>query len=132
LTLTAAAFSLPHGPEIPTAIEARQAGNPHWYKYWANDQAVVESDDLNGGEFTVEWNEPNGGNFVIGKGYQTGFNTWAHLPLGGSRCLTDRNGLSIDISVASSITPVLLRLAATRTHTSPSTAGPTAQLYVLV
>lgn len=56
-------------------IDKRQSSNPHWYKYWANDKAVVESENLSGGKFTVEWDEPNGGNFVIGKGYQTGFAT---------------------------------------------------------
>lgn len=76
LTLAVGALSLPYEPEQPATLEARQGGNPpHWYKYWANDQAVVEAEDLDGGEFTVEWNEPNGGNFVIGKGYRTGFNT---------------------------------------------------------
>jgi endo-1,4-beta-xylanase len=75
LSLAAAVLGAPHGPEEPAPIEARQANPPHWYKYWANSQAVVESEDLDGGEFTVEWDEPTGGNFVIGKGYQQGFAT---------------------------------------------------------
>jgi hypothetical protein len=75
LSLAVGALSVPYGPEQAAPLVARQAGAPHWYKYWANDQAVVEADDLDGGLFTVEWNEPNGGNFVIGKGYQTGFDT---------------------------------------------------------
>lgn len=75
LSLAVVSLSAPHGPEQPTSLAARQASAPNWYKYWANDKAVVEAEDLGGGKFTVEWNEPNGGNFVIGKGYQRGFNT---------------------------------------------------------
>ena len=54
-------------------VERRQGGQPHWYKYWANSEAVVEAEDRDGGEFALSWAEPTGGNFVIGKEYQTGF-----------------------------------------------------------
>jgi hypothetical protein len=74
LTLAVGALAAPYGPEHP-ALESRQTSNPHWYKYWANDKAVVEAQNLDGGKFIVEWDEPNGGNFVIGKGYQTGRET---------------------------------------------------------
>lgn len=74
LSLLTAVQAAPGTPENP-ALASRQSAQPHWYKYWANANAVVESENLSGGVFSVDWNEPNGGNFVIGKGFQTGRNT---------------------------------------------------------
>lgn len=75
LPLVLGVLGSPHGPERPTSLETRQSKSPHWYKYWTNSQADVEAKNLDGGEFSLTWDEPSGGNFVIGKGYQTGFET---------------------------------------------------------
>jgi endo-1,4-beta-xylanase len=46
-----------------------------WYnKEWANDQANLTYENRAGGAFAVSWKEPNGGNFVVGKGYNPGRN----------------------------------------------------------
>jgi endo-1,4-beta-xylanase len=74
IALAVGALAAPYGPEHPS-LETRQGGNPYWYKYWANDKAEVTAKDLGQGKFSVVWDEPTGGNFVIGKGYQTGFET---------------------------------------------------------
>ncbi|KAH8173410.1 glycosyl hydrolases family 11 domain-containing protein [Sarocladium implicatum] len=73
LPLATGAIAAPH--EQPKEDLERRQSQPHWYKYWANDQAVVEAENRDGGEFALSWAEPTGGNFVIGKGYQTGFET---------------------------------------------------------
>lgn len=76
LTLALSVLAAPSGPEKSASFVARQAGkSPNWYKYWANDKAEVEAQNLDGGKFALTWDEPSGGNFVIGKGYQTGFDT---------------------------------------------------------
>jgi endo-1,4-beta-xylanase len=44
-----------------------------WYsKYWANDKADLTYDNRAGGVFAVTWDEPDGGNFVVGKGKNPG------------------------------------------------------------
>jgi hypothetical protein len=54
-------------------VLARQDDENFYSKNWANEDAVVEYDDRDGGEFAVTWDQPNGGNFVVGKGYNPGF-----------------------------------------------------------
>jgi len=51
-------------------LERRQS--PTYSKNWSNDKAVVEYQSLAGGAFTVNWDQENGGNFVVGKGYNPG------------------------------------------------------------
>jgi hypothetical protein len=61
----------------PSLIEPEENLVPRqgtqWYsKYWANDQANVDYENRAGGVFAVTWDEPNGGNFVVGKGKNPG------------------------------------------------------------
>lgn len=71
----AAPFVGPAEEHVSDLAGRQSSKGPTWYKYWANDQAEVDAKDLGGGKFYLSFNEPNGGNFVIGKGYQTGFDT---------------------------------------------------------
>jgi endo-1,4-beta-xylanase len=76
LPLAMDVLGAPHEQDRRSDVVSREsAAGPTWYKYWANDQADVDADNLSGGQFALTWDEPNGGNFVIGKGYQTGFET---------------------------------------------------------
>jgi len=38
-------------------------------QYWANDQAKLTWKSGNAGQYSVNWTNPTGGNFVVGKGY---------------------------------------------------------------
>ncbi|KAI6778732.1 uncharacterized protein J7T54_000766 [Emericellopsis cladophorae] len=67
LPLVLGVLGVPSTQEEPVHEMVRQGGNPHWYKYWANDKAVVEAENLSGGELTVNWDEPNGGNMPLAK-----------------------------------------------------------------
>ena len=53
---------------MKSALEARR-DDELWPMYWANEDAVLEREDLERGEFTVTWDQPNGGNFnfVVGQ-----------------------------------------------------------------
>jgi endo-1,4-beta-xylanase len=41
-------------------------------QYWGNDFADFEYESGPGGEYSLEWNQRAGGNFVVGKGYRPG------------------------------------------------------------
>jgi len=57
---------------IAERLEARQASSntPNARQYWENDFADVDYVDLGTGAYSVDWSNPPGGNFVIGKGWQ--------------------------------------------------------------
>lgn len=38
-------------------------------QYWANDAAKLTWKSGNAGQYSVNWSNPSGGNFVVGKGY---------------------------------------------------------------
>lgn len=38
-------------------------------QYWANDAAKLTWKSGNAGLYSVNWSNPSGGNFVVGKGY---------------------------------------------------------------
>lgn len=38
-------------------------------QYWANDNAKLTWKSGNAGQYSVNWSNPTGGNFVVGKGY---------------------------------------------------------------
>jgi FlaG/FlaF family flagellin (archaellin) len=38
-------------------------------QYWANDNANLTWKSGNAGLYSVDWKNPSGGNFVVGKGY---------------------------------------------------------------
>jgi endo-1,4-beta-xylanase len=69
-TLVAAASAVLGAPSqefAPAAVEKRQ--NPTYSKNWSNDQANVTYENRAGGVYAVNWLQPNGGNFVVGKGF---------------------------------------------------------------
>jgi len=74
LSLAVAVIAAPQGPEYAALGKRQKSTDPYWAKYWANDKANLTWDPraTTNGEFRVSWNEPNGGNFVVGKGFQTG------------------------------------------------------------
>lgn len=39
-------------------------------QYWANENAKLTWKSGNAGQYSVNWSNPTGGNFVVGKGYQ--------------------------------------------------------------
>ena len=38
-------------------------------QYWANENAKLTWKSGNAGQYSVNWTNPTGGNFVVGKGY---------------------------------------------------------------
>ena len=38
-------------------------------QYWANENAKLTWKSGNAGQYSVNWSNPTGGNFVVGKGY---------------------------------------------------------------
>lgn len=64
-------FGAPEQRVTSGSLKGRQ-DEALYSKYWANDDAVLEWEDRAGGEFAVTWDQPNGGNFVVGKGYNPG------------------------------------------------------------
>jgi len=52
-------------------LEARQGSN-FAVQNWANDFADVDFVSGPAGQFSAEWNNGFGGNFVVGKGYRPG------------------------------------------------------------
>jgi endo-1,4-beta-xylanase len=52
----------------PQPLEARQ-GN-FAIQNWGNDWAEYNFTSGSAGKYTVDWNNPPGGNFVVGKGYR--------------------------------------------------------------
>lgn len=72
-TFALVASALGHPGQYPKADSVQPRQQASFYsKYWANDKAELDWDDLDGGKFAVSWDQPNGGNFVVGKGYKPG------------------------------------------------------------
>lgn len=74
LSLITAATAVVGAPSQPSEADALivKRQNTFYEKNWSNDQAVLTWDDRPGGAFAVNWSQPNGGNFVVGKGYNPG------------------------------------------------------------
>jgi hypothetical protein len=50
-------------------IEDLVARQENWAtQYWANENANLDWNSGRGGAFDLSWDQPNGGNFVVGKG----------------------------------------------------------------
>jgi hypothetical protein len=73
ITVAVGVIGAPSPDFGPGKLIARQDDDDFYSKFWANEDADVEYDDRDGGEFAVSWDQPNGGNFVVGKGYNPGF-----------------------------------------------------------
>ena len=56
--------------EAREAIARRQNTAVNSLQSWANDYADVNFTTGANGQFAVNWNNPPGGNFVDGRGYQ--------------------------------------------------------------
>jgi endo-1,4-beta-xylanase len=53
------------------SLQPRQ-GSSYVWSAWENDYTNVNYTDGHGGEFSVDWDNSYAGDFVIGKGYNTG------------------------------------------------------------
>jgi hypothetical protein len=63
----------------PEELEIRQNEN-FITQYWGNDFADFEYENGPGGEYSLEWNQRAGGNFVVGKGYRPGGDRYEIFP----------------------------------------------------
>jgi hypothetical protein len=77
LSLAASVAAAPsnYGPHVREAndvgISRRQNDpGPFTTQLWGNDNSNFEWDGRSGGEYAVVWDNPSGGNFVVGKGYK--------------------------------------------------------------
>ena len=69
LSVAAYAVAVPTTNSEP--LQARQGGN-FAVQNWSNDFADLDFTSGPAGQFSVDWNNGFGGNFVVGKGYRPG------------------------------------------------------------
>jgi endo-1,4-beta-xylanase len=66
---TVLASPYPAAEPSPEELEMFKARQQQWAtQYWANEDANLEWNSGPGGAFDLSWDQPNGGNFVVGKG----------------------------------------------------------------
>lgn len=58
------------GPAEQDEIELVKRQQRFATQYWANDQANLTWVNSPAGQYSVDWKNPSGGNFVVGKGYR--------------------------------------------------------------
>lgn len=57
------------GPHERDEIELVKRQQRFSTQYWANDKASLTWNSGAAGAYSVNWSNPSGGNFVVGKGY---------------------------------------------------------------
>jgi endo-1,4-beta-xylanase len=71
LAATTSVLALPTNETTAHELESRDTNGGYYYSWWTDGQAHATYTNGNGGRYTIGWGD-NVGNFVGGKGWQTG------------------------------------------------------------